>query len=236
MTLPSIIFEDKQLLIVEKPGGYLSQPADQIRPDILSWSKAFLKEKYSKPGNVFLALCHRLDKKVAGVMVFAKTSKAAERINKQFRERTTSKKYIALCQGEPSGSFGTFKDKLTRKGNITKPSLLEQNTRECILNWKLIKTSIIPSIGPASLFEVDLLTGFKHQIRTQFSLRGLPILGDSLYGAKPSPKEEPSIGLFSFELKIYHPKSHELLTFTAKPSVKIWPWKLWEEQSDYLVP
>jgi 23S rRNA pseudouridine1911/1915/1917 synthase len=233
MLEPMVIYDDLKIIVVRKPPAYLAQSDGSGRPDILSWTKAYIKQKLAKPGNVFLGLCHRLDFSVGGVMVFAKNSKAAERVNAQFRERTVSKKYMALCEGEPEESEGELRDSLFRNNNKTRLAEPGEVGTEAILKYRLVKSGELGSSHKFSLLEIDLLTGFKHQIRAQLSLRGLPIFGDLRYGAGKAPNGAVSIGLFAHSLTILHPISRESLTFTAKPDENAWPWNL---RKDLCVP
>ncbi|MDR2351877.1 MAG: RNA pseudouridine synthase, partial [Deltaproteobacteria bacterium] len=169
MQEPSLIFEDKQLLVLEKPPGFLAQPENQKRPDIFTWAKSYLKEKWNKPGQVYLGIVQRLDLPVGGVIVFAKSSKAASRLAKQFRERTITKKYLSVCLGEPQASEGTFEDYLVRVGNKTILSEIKDQGTKAFLKWKVIKVLRSGEDNPISLIKIDLLTGVKHQIRAQFS-------------------------------------------------------------------
>ena len=221
MAYPAVIFEDKQVIAVRKPEGYLAQPDGSGRPDILSWSKAHIKQKWDKPGNVFLGLCHRLDFSAGGVMVLGKTSKAASRISAQFRERAVSKKYLALCGGEPGEAEGELMGSLFRKEGRTREAGPGEKGTEARLRFR-----VLGKRASLALLEVDLLTGFKHQIRAQLSQKGLPILGDCRYGGPPAPEGVLSIGLFAHRLSLAHPVSRETMVFEAEPDRGAWPWLL----------
>jgi 23S rRNA pseudouridine1911/1915/1917 synthase len=227
---PTIIHEDKQLLVVLKPPGWLSQADGSGRPDLLSWSKKEVKLKWNKPGNVFMGLTHRLDLPVGGLMVLAKTSKAASRISQQFRERTTQKKYLALGSGTPSLTSGALDGALTRVGRktVAAPQASPGGARAS-LNWKLLRKGVL-KLGPASLIEVELLTGVKHQIRCQLAGIGLPLWGDALYGGPAPPPGAAAIGLFASALSFNHPISQERLDFTASPG-DYWPWGEWKKEN-----
>jgi len=199
----NIVYEDNHLLVVEKPVNIPVQADASKDKDLLSLLKEYLKEKYNKPGNVYLGLVHRLDRPVGGLMVFAKTSKAASRLSKQVQEKTIQKTYIAVVEGKPKAE-GTLIDKLEKdpKNNITKVS---QNGKEAILNYKVLKTK-----DNLSLIEIDLITGRSHQIRVQFSSRNFPLYGDHKYNKNT---KKGGIALFAKKLELIHPTTKEKLTF-----------------------
>ena len=217
MSAPSIIYEDNNLLIVLKPPGRLAQPDGSPRPDLLTWAKAYLAR--NKPGQAFAGLVHRLDRAVGGVMALAKTSKAAARLSRQFRERRTGKLYLALVTGEPSADQGRLIQHLVRDGGLTRPARPGEGGTEAVLAWRLRRRA-----GPLSLLEVDLETGFKHQIRAQLAYLGLPVAGDVRYHS-PLTGPGPAIGLWARSLTLVHPTSRQPLTFTAEP-IDLWPWSL----------
>ncbi len=199
----NIIYEDNHLLVVEKPVNIPVQADSTKDKDLLTLLKEYIKNKYNKPGNVYLGLVHRLDRPVGGIMVFAKTSKAAARLSKQVQDKTMKKTYIAVVEGKPDKE-GTFKDKLEKdpKTNITKVS----NTgKEAILKYKTLKTK-----DNLSLVQINLITGRSHQIRVQFSSRNLPLYGDQKYNKNP---KKDQIALFAKKLEFIHPTTKEQLSF-----------------------
>ena len=199
----NIIYEDNHLLVVEKPINIPVQKDSSNDEDLLSILKIYLKEKYQKPGNVYLGLVHRLDRPVGGIMVFAKTSKAASRLSKQVADRTLKKTYYAVVQGKITES-GTFTDKLLKdsKRNIV---IINENGKDAILNYKRIVYQ-----DNLSLVKINLKTGRPHQIRVQFASRGFPLLGDQKY-SKGMPKIP--IALFSKQLEFQHPTTKDKLIF-----------------------
>lgn len=199
----NIVYEDNHLLVVEKPVNIPVQADFSKDKDLLTLLKEYIKEKYNKPGNVYLGLVHRLDRPVGGLMVFAKTSKAASRLSKQVQDKTVKKTYMAVVEGKPEKE-GTLKDKLEKdsKTNITKVS---ENGKEAILNYKLINTK-----DNLSLVEINLITGRPHQIRVQFSSRNYPLYGDQKYNKNP---KKDQIALFAKKLEFIHPTTKEKLTF-----------------------
>jgi 23S rRNA pseudouridine1911/1915/1917 synthase len=217
MPAPTIIYEDNHLLIVQKPPGRLAQPDGSARPDLLTWAGDYLAR--NKPGRAFVGLIHRLDRTVGGVMALAKTSKAASRLSREFRERRIRKLYLALVTGAPPAPEGRLGQLMVRDGDLTRLARPGEAGAEAVLNWRLERR-----IGPLSPLEVDLETGFKHQIRAQLASLGLPVAGDARY---QSPLRGPgsAIGLWSRSLTLVHPTRREEMTFTAEP-MDLWPWSL----------
>jgi len=218
---PKIIFEDNHLLVVDKPAGMLAQGDRTGDRTLLDVCRQDLKERYAKPGNVYLGLVHRLDRPVSGVMLLAKTSKAAGRMSKQFREGTVQKTYLAVVSGEPSPEAGELRHWLGAKGGRDgrTPVLSESNpmARESVLSYRVIE-----STGDESLVEVRPLTGRRHQIRAQLAAAGHPILGDVKYGSA-SRLPERRIALHAMRLEASHPISGDPMVFEVEPLTG-WPW------------
>ena len=170
----------------------------------------YLKEKYHKPGNVYLGLVHRLDRPVGGIMVFAKTSKAAARLSKSFLNHQVDKRYLAIIHGrmEPEGRLVDSIEKMSN-GN----SIISENGKESILTYKELEYNKNKN---CSLIEVKLETGRHHQIRVQFASRGHYLLGDQRYGVE----DREQICLFCYYLAFEHPVTHEVLEFKEKPENK----------------
>ena len=208
-----ILYEDNHLLVVEKPINMPTQEDDSKDLDLLSELKKYLKEKYNKPGNVYLGLVHRLDRPVGGVMVFGKTSKASSRLSEQVRTHLLKKKYYAIVSGKVTG--GTLKDKLL-KDEKTNTTIVSDKGKEAILTYELINYK-----NDLSLVEIDLKTGRSHQIRVQFSSRGHALYGDQRYNSKSSPGEQ--IALFAYQLSFIHPVTKEKMTFTLDMPNR-YPW------------
>ena len=194
-----ILYEDNHLLVVVKPTYILSQSDGSDTKDMLTILKKYLKEKYNKPGNVYLGLVHRLDKEVGGVMVFAKTSKAASRLSEQVRLHQFEKYYLAVVKGKVESN--TYKDKILREEYQSK---IDEKGKEAILSFETLKV-----IDNNSLVRIKLLTGRHHQIRVQFSARGHYLLGDKRYGKKG----EFPLALYAYHLAFYHPITKEKLIF-----------------------
>lgn len=217
-----IIYEDNHLLVVEKPVNIPVQADDSKDKDLLTMLKEYLKNKYNKPGNVYLGLVHRLDRPVGGVMVFAKTSKAASRLSEQVRCHKLKKIYQAVVIGKTSDS-GELKDKLLKdsKTNIVK---VDEKGKEAILRYHLDSYNKENNL---SLVTINLKTGRSHQIRVQFSHFGHPLYGDQKYN-KNAVKAQ--ICLWATELSFEHPITKEILTFKSDyPS--IYPWNLFDKKN-----
>lgn len=215
MLTPTILYEDNHLLVAVKPPGVLSQAGDLDLPDMLSILKADLKIRHAKPGNVFLGLVHRLDVNVGGVMVFAKTSKAASRLSEQIRDRVFEKRYVAVVHGqmEPNAS-GRLDDRVIKdQRTTTSRSTNDQNGKIASLSYRVLAVS---TVRMQSLLDVALETGRFHQIRMQFASRGHPLVGDAKYGGS-LPSTERQIGLWAYRLRFLHPISGEPLTFLRLP-------------------
>ena len=212
MIKPQILYEDNHLIVALKPAGVLSQSDNTNGEDMLTILKAYLKEKYDKKGNVYLGLVHRLDRPVAGVMVFAKTSKAASRLSEQIRMGIMHKYYYAVIEGHLNDKEGTLNDRIEKISN-EKVLLNTVNGKEASLNYK-----VLSEYNNYSLLDIELLTGRYHQIRLQFSSRGYPLYGDKKYGSKISDSD---IALFAYKLVFNHPITKEAIVFTAEPTLDI---------------
>jgi len=225
-----IIFEDNHLLVVEKPPNILSQGDETGDEDLLTILKKDLKERYNKPGNVYLGLVHRLDRPVGGVMVFAKTSKAASRLSEQIRTGYFHKTYYAVLNGIPSRSPGLLVHYLEKdeKRNIVR--VVPENSgngKRASLSYEVLETRADMNI---SLVKIDLHTGRPHQIRVQFAATGTPLVGDRKYGAV-SPGEQKQGGksgsaqlaLWSARIECIHPTTREQVAFDSSPPDE-YPW------------
>lgn len=217
-----ILYEDNHLLIVNKLPSEIVQgdkTGDITMPDTI---KLYLKEKYDKPGNVFCGVVHRLDRPTSGVVVFAKTSKALERMNEQFRDKNTEKTYWAVVESLPEKSTDTLIHFLRKneKQNKSYASLTEQkDSKKAILHYKSLLSS-----DRYHLLEVSLETGRHHQIRCQLATIGCIIKGDLKYGAK-RPNPDGSIHLHARKLVFTHPTTKEQHEITAPvPQESLWQW------------
>jgi 23S rRNA pseudouridine1911/1915/1917 synthase len=216
-----VLYEDNHIIVVNKQSGEIVQgdkTGDTPLSDIV---KVYLKEKYNKPGNVFLGVVHRLDRPVSGVVLFAKTSKALPRLNKLFAEHEKVKKtYWAIVANKPPQENGTLTHWLTRneKTNTAKAYDREvPNSKKAVLDYRLVAAS-----DRYFLLEIQLHTGRHHQIRCQLAKMGCPIKGDLKYGA-PRSNPDGSICLHARHLELEHPVSHEQLSITAPvPQDALW--------------
>ena len=217
-----IIFEDNHLLVVEKPVNILSQGDDTNDKDMVNLLKQYVKEKYNKPGNVYIGLVHRLDRPVGGIMVFAKTSKAASRLSDQVRTKTFKKTYRAVIHGDMNKKEDTLKDYLYKNKKTNMVSVVNRDHKEA-KNAELSYKTLDRKDG-FSLVEIDLKTGRPHQIRVQFASRKHPLFGDQRYGQNVN-KVCQQIALWSYKLEIIHPTTKEKMEFTCEPP-KEYPWNL----------
>lgn len=209
----NILYEDNHIIVVEKPSGILSQADHTNDIDMLTLIKRYIKERYQKPGNVYLGLVHRLDRMTSGVMVFAKTSKAASRLNEQILKHEFVKKYYAVVKGIVPKT-GNLKNYLYKDEQEVKSYVVNEK------NGKLAELSYqrINGVNGNSLVDVSLKTGRHHQIRVQFAYAGYPLVGDSLYGNDKNKK----LMLHSYLIGFYNPTTKEWLEFRLIPSNDEW--------------
>ena len=217
-----VIYEDNHLLVVQKPVNILSQGDNTNDDDMVNFLKKYLKEKYNKPGNVFVGLVHRLDRPVGGCMVFAKTSKAASRLSEQVRNKTFKKTYRAVIHGNMNKKSDDLLDYLYKNKKTNMVSVVSKNTKEA-KDAKLSYETLDSQKG-FSLVEIDLQTGRPHQIRVQFSSRKHPLFGDQRYGQKLN-KVGQQIALWSYKIEINHPITKEKMEFICDVPNK-YPWNI----------
>ncbi len=210
---PDIIYEDNHLLVVVKPQGIPVQKNDaDANDDFQSILKDYLKKKYMKQGNVFLGIVHRLDQPVGGVMVFAKTSKAASRLSEQIRQNIWKKCYLAVVDGVPKQKKAVLEDYLVKNDATNEVFVSKKENPKAKfarLFYETLKTS-----GNRSLLKITLETGRAHQIRVQLSSRGIPIVNDHKYNK--NAKVGSNIALWAYSLEIEHPVTKEKLVFSKE--------------------
>ena len=202
---PQIIYEDNHILVVNKPINIPMQKDNSNDDDMLTICKDYLKEKYNKPGNVYLALLHRLDRPVSGVCIFAKTSKAAARLSKDIVMHDFKKEYLAVVYDNNLKDSDFFEDKLLKdkKTNIVK---IDENGKKACLDYVVLKHK-----NNLCLVKINLHTGRSHQIRVQFSSRNHPLWGDQKYNKLAVKGQQ--IALHSYKLTIIHPITKERMSF-----------------------
>lgn len=215
----SVIYEDNHILVVNKAAGLLVQGDQTGDESLVDSAKRYLKDKYQKPGNVFLGLVHRLDRPTTGVIVLARTSKALTRLNQQFKDRLTKKVYRAVVSGspEPKARLEHFLRKNSSQNKSFHYPKNTLNTKHAILRYRYIE-----QLRSYHVLEIELETGRHHQIRVQLAAVGLHIKGDLKYGAK-RPNQNGSIHLHAQSLALAHPTTKEEMKFIAPyPDDVIW--------------
>ena len=207
-----VVYEDNHLIVVNKDPGEIVQGDKTGDKPLSETIKDYLKDKYNKPGNVFCGVVHRIDRPVGGLVIFAKTSKALERLNRMLREGKIHKTYWALVEGKPEKKEATLHNFLKSDGRLNKTFMSSSDdpeAKESILEYKTLAEG-----DRYSLLEINLLTGRKHQIRAQLSAIGHPIKGDLKYGAKRS-NPDGSISLLARNISFEHPVSHQEINLEA---------------------
>jgi len=217
MPLP-VLFEDNHVLVVNKPAMLPTMGVAEGIPSVLSVAKDYIREKYNKPGNVYLGIVSRLDAPVTGVLLIARTSKAAARLTEQFRNHQVRKTYWTVVEGHPDPPQGERvnfmrKDERHRKMHVCQESAA--GAKEAKLSYHTLRTS-----DDYALLQVNLHTGRKHQIRVQLASMGHPVAGDRKYRGEVTPRLNTGIALHSRQLIFHHPISKEELTFDAAPPVE----------------
>lgn len=214
-----VLYEDNHIIVVVKPSGIASQKDENTEVSLLEILKEYVREKYNKKGNVYLGLVHRLDVPTTGIMVFAKTSKAASRLSQEIQKRNIIKKYLVIVKNIVKLDNNILKDKLIKNSKLKKSYVVNENTKDlkkakiAELKYKILEYNYDKNL---TLLEVELITGRHHQIRVQFSHRGYPVLHDSKYDKKYNSKE---LGLYSYYLEFKHPTKDEVLIFNISPKI-----------------
>lgn len=207
------LYLDNHLLVVSKPPGLLTQGDRTGDEDLVTWAKAYLKQAFDKPGNVFVGLVHRLDRPTSGVVVLARTSKAASRLSDQFRRRSPRKRYLAVLDGQLADEGEAEDGLIAGDGGRAQIAPLDApGAKRAVLRWRTVARS-----DRQSLVEVDLRTGRKHQIRAQLAARGAPVHGDFRYGRGVPFAGGRGIALHATRLTIEHPTLREPTTFVSPP-------------------
>ncbi|MBQ5663035.1 MAG: RluA family pseudouridine synthase [Bacteroidaceae bacterium] len=216
----NVLYEDNHIIVINKKAGEIVQGDKTGDKSLCDTMKQYLKEKYCKPGNVFVGLPHRLDRPVSGIVIFAKTSKALERLNEMFRNGTVDKRYWAIVKSLPQEPEKELIHWIVRREKLNKSFTYDKevkDSKKAILRYKTIASSRM-----YNLLEVELLTGRHHQIRCQLAAIGCPIKGDLKYGAKRS-NPDGSISLHARSVEFTHPVSKEHIKITAPvPQDPLW--------------
>lgn len=207
MSKLEVLYEDNHLIVVVKPANIPSQQDSSNDLDLLTMVKEYVKEKYHKPGNVYIGLVHRLDRPVSGIMVFARTSKAAGRLSDQIRKNEFSKKYLAVVNGIIEKNEDTLVDYLKKEDNGNTIVTNSNDGKKSVLNYKVLERNYDKN---ETLVEIELETGRHHQIRVQFSSRNYPLCGDQRYGKM----DKTQIALCSYKLEFNHPTTKKRMKFT----------------------
>lgn len=211
-----VLYEDNHLIVVVKQANVPSQQDSSNDLDLLTMVKNYIKEKYHKSGNVYIGLIHRLDRPVSGIMVFARTSKAASRLSDQIRKNEFSKKYLAVVNGIIEKNEDTLVDYLKKEENGNTVVTDSSDGKESILAYKVLERNYEKK---ETLVEIQLKTGRHHQIRVQFASRNHPLCGDQRYGRM----DKTQIALCAYHLEFIHPTTKEKMIFDIeKPNTQYW--------------
>lgn len=217
-----ILYEDNHIIVVNKPQNIPTQSDSSGDKDMLTMVKEYIIEKYKKPGDAYVGLVHRLDRPTGGILVFAKTSKAAARLSEQIKTGTMEKTYLCVVEGvpnEPRAELFNYLKKNAKENRVRVVQAPIDGAKEARLSYELINAN-----DKFSLLKINLDTGRSHQIRVQLSNIRLPIYGDAKYGAHP----KANIALYASMLRFEHPTTKQLLTFKVCPPVDKLPWKTFE--------
>lgn len=216
-----ILYEDNHIIVVLKPQNIACCPDESGDDNLFDCIKRYIKEKYEKPGNVFLGLIHRLDRPTGGVMVYAKTSKAAARLSEQLKSGGFEKKYLAVLCGTPSKKSATLENYL-RKNSVNNMVYVCTQTEEGA-KFASLDYEIIGEAGGLSLAQIKLHTGRTHQIRVQMAAINAPVYGDMRYGGENAVRGK--LSLWAYSLSFSHPVTGEKLRYIAEPPLSEKPWK-----------
>lgn len=217
-----VVYEDNHIIVVEKPHNVPSQEDETGDKDMLTLVKEYIKETHNKPGNVYVGLVHRLDRVTGGLMVFAKTSKAASRLSEQLRNHEIDKTYLAITYGVPKQTKGRLTNYLLKNDRLNKVEvvpMLTTGAKEAVLDYEIVDTYR----DKYALVKINLLTGRSHQIRVQFRHIKCPVFGDMKYGGENMPKGY-NLALWCYQLRFVHPTTKQLMTFKSFPDIENRPW------------
>ena len=222
-TQPAILLEDNHCLVVNKPAGMLSQGDISGDASLVDWARSYWKRKYAKPGNVYVGLVHRLDRPTSGIVLLARTSKAASRLSEQFRQGQVRKTYFAICEGTPSVQAGVWEDQLSKDPQTNKVAIAPREGGPGQI--ARVQYEIIDQRQEHFGIILEPMTGRGHQLRVQLASRGMPIVGDQKYGAKARLTASdglPRIALHAARVSFKHPTKSEICEVEA-PLPSDWP-------------
>lgn len=219
----NVIYEDNHIIVVEKPVNIPSQADNTGDIDMITMVKDYIKEKYNKPGNVYVGLVHRLDRPVGGIMIFAKTSKAASRLSESIRINEFQKTYLAVVNNSNLKNEEIYEDYLYKNEALNKSMVVSKDKKGGKLSR--LGYELIDIHDNLALVKIKLETGRHHQIRVQFSSRGNSLYGDQKYGNGPANTQ---IALWAYKLEFKHPTKDEIMTFICLPN-SIGVWKLFKD-------
>lgn len=217
-----VLHSDNHLLAVRKPAGLPIVPDESGDESLFDLARSWVEQEFAKPGRAFLGVVHRLDRPVSGVVLFARTSKAAARLTNQFRERTVEKLYLGVCEGELRGREGRVEHWLLKdrtSNRVVVCASERAGAKRAVTSWR-----VLASQAGRTLVELRPETGRSHQLRVAVASLGAPLLGDLKYGAS-EPLADKSVALHALRLEVEHPTLHERLTLRAKPPEREW-WQL----------
>lgn len=222
-----VLYEDNHIIVVEKPRNMPVAPDASGDPSLLEEVKQYIKVKYEKPGEAYIGLVHRLDRPAGGVVVFARTSKAAARLSEQVRTHEAGRTYFAVVRGTPPKQADRLehtllKDTAENMVNIVPPST--EGGKNAILNYRIVQTITTKEYGVLTLVQVQLETGRSHQIRAQMAHIGCPLFGDQRYGFSVNKKGQ-QLALYAVKLSLNHPTLKQRMSFICYPP-EILPWTL----------
>lgn len=231
MKTPLVLYEDNHLLVIDKPCGLATMGAQQGIASVAKWAASYIKTKYQKPGNVYVGVVSRLDAAASGVLVLARTSKAASRLSEQIRHRSTTKRYLAVIEGslserlpQPVEGYSEIVHFLRKNDALHKVEAVRETDNGA--QRAVSRFRVLQQHHNFSIVEVDLVTGRKHQIRVQLSALGNPVLGDKKYSQNGNGRnpmgDSVELALHCYQLTVEHPTRRELMTFQVFP-------KHWEE-------
>ncbi|HOO22914.1 MAG TPA: pseudouridine synthase [Clostridia bacterium] len=222
----NIVYEDNHIIVVVKPQNIPACPDETGDPDMISIIKDYLIKTYDKKGDAYVGLVHRLDRPTGGVMVYAKTSKAAARLSESIRNGEFDKRYFAILMGTPREKqvnyLTHYLKKDVERNMVYVAPMSEEGAKKAVLSYKILEEN-----ATMSLVDIKLFTGRSHQIRVQMSTLGTPLFGDQKYGGDKTPAGY-NLALWAVELKFLHPVSKEKMMFRVYPPCEDVPWKFFD--------